>query len=102
MYPQFQGTTSGSSVGTSTSGPPYRVLDLAQVSDGFGGGTPFTDADLATPFALVMGSEAHGVDPQLPIDSWLTIPHVGRAESLNVAMATTVVVFEAARQRGLH
>jgi spermidine synthase len=24
---------------------PYRVLDLAQVSDGFGGGTPFTDAD---------------------------------------------------------
>ncbi len=24
---------------------PYRVLDGAQVSDGFGGGTPFTDAD---------------------------------------------------------
>ncbi|MEO6123363.1 MAG: RNA methyltransferase [Ilumatobacteraceae bacterium] len=65
-------------------------------------GTPFTTVDLASPFALVMGSEAHGVDPQLPIDSWLTIPHVGRAESLNVAMATTVVVFEAARQRGLH
>ena len=26
---------------------PYRVLDLAQVSDGFGGGTPFTDGDSA-------------------------------------------------------
>jgi len=63
-------------------------------------GTSFTDADLVTPFALVMGSEAHGVDVQIPIDSWLTIPHVGRAESLNVAMAATVVVFEAARQRG--
>ncbi len=63
-------------------------------------GTPFAAADLVTPFALVIGSEAHGVDPQFPIDSWLTIPHVGRAESLNVAMATTVVVFEAARQRG--
>lgn len=24
---------------------PYRVLDAAQVSDGFGGGTPFSDAD---------------------------------------------------------
>ena len=24
---------------------PYRVLDLGQVSDGFGGGSPFTDAD---------------------------------------------------------
>ncbi len=26
---------------------PYRVLDAAQVSDSFGGGTPFTDADTA-------------------------------------------------------
>ncbi|CAI9415126.1 spermidine synthase [Nocardioides sp. T2.26MG-1] len=26
---------------------PYRVLDGRQVSDGFGGGTPFTDADTA-------------------------------------------------------
>ena len=26
---------------------PYRVLDARQVSDGFGGGTPFTDADSA-------------------------------------------------------
>ena len=26
---------------------PYRVLDLTQVSDGFGGGTPFTDGDSA-------------------------------------------------------
>jgi tRNA G18 (ribose-2'-O)-methylase SpoU len=29
----------------------------------------------------------------------VTIPHVGRSESLNVAMATTVLVFEVARQR---
>lgn len=62
-------------------------------------GASYTDTDLMAPFALVMGSEAHGVDPQLPIDRWMTIPHRGRAESLNVAMAATVVVFEAARQR---
>ncbi|MEO7398820.1 MAG: TrmH family RNA methyltransferase, partial [Ilumatobacteraceae bacterium] len=77
-----------------------RQLELALVATSSHKGTPFTEADFVTPFALVVGSEAHGVDPQLPIDRWVTIPHVGRAESLNVAMATTVVVFEAARQRG--
>jgi TrmH family RNA methyltransferase len=62
-------------------------------------GVPYTEADLVEPFALVMGSEAQGVAEQIPIDLWLTIPHQGRSESLNVAMATTVVVFEAMRQR---
>jgi TrmH family RNA methyltransferase len=74
-------------------------LRLPLVGTSSHAGQPFTQADLVTPFALIVGSEAAGVDPQLPVDSWLTIPHVGRAESLNVAMATTVVVFEAARQR---
>lgn len=74
-------------------------LGLALVGTSAHTGTSYTEADLTAPFALVMGSEAHGVDEQIPIDSWLTIPHSGRAESLNVAMAATVVVFEAARQR---
>lgn len=76
-----------------------RELELPLVGTSSHTGMPFTQADLVAPFALVMGNEAHGVDAQLPIDRWLTIPHAGRAESLNVAMATTVVVFEAARQR---
>ena len=33
------------------------------------------------------------------IDQWITIPHAGPAESLNVAMAATVLAFEVARQR---
>jgi len=33
------------------------------------------------------------------VDEWVSIPHVGRAESLNVAMAATVLCFEVARQR---
>jgi TrmH family RNA methyltransferase len=77
-----------------------QQLDLPLVGTSSHRGVAYGEADLVAPFALVMGSEAHGVDEQIPIDSWLTIPHVGRAESLNVAMATTVVVFEAARQRG--
>jgi TrmH family RNA methyltransferase len=54
--------------------------------------------------AIVMGSEAAGLpdewsDTDGPIGEWVSIEHVGRSESLNVAMAATVLVFEAARQR---
>jgi RNA methyltransferase, TrmH family len=65
------------------------------------GGTPIDRADLGAPSALVLGNEAHGLDPDWhdAVDEWLTIPMVGRAESLNVAMAGTLLCFEAARQR---
>ncbi len=63
-----------------------------------------TATDLTGRIALVMGNEAAGLpadwsDDVGPIRQWVTIPHVGRSESLNVAMAATVLVFEAARQR---
>jgi TrmH family RNA methyltransferase len=65
------------------------------------GGTPYDRADLTRPSALVLGNEANGLDPVWhdAVDEWLTIPMVGRAESLNVAMAGTLLCFEAARQR---
>lgn len=62
-------------------------------------GTAYSAADFRRPTAIVVGNEAHGLDPDAPVDSWVTIPHAGRAESLNVAMAATVLVFEVARQR---
>ena len=49
--------------------------------------------------ALVFGNEAHGLEENGLIDQWVTIPQSGAAESLNVAMACTVVCFEVARQR---
>jgi TrmH family RNA methyltransferase len=63
-----------------------------------------TAADLTGRLAIVMGNEAAGLpdewdDEVGPIDVWLTIRHRGRSESLNVAMAATVLAFEAARQR---
>jgi TrmH family RNA methyltransferase len=63
-----------------------------------------TAVDFTGRIALVMGNEAAGLpdewtDDVGPIHRWVTIPHVGRSESLNVAMAATVLVFEAARQR---
>jgi len=61
--------------------------------------TPYLDADHTGPTTLVLGNEAHGLPDDAPVDGWLTIPHAGRSESLNVAMAATVLAFEVARQR---
>ena len=51
--------------------------------------------------AVVMGNEAHGLNAAViaRLDGTVTIPMAGVAESLNVAMATSVLCFEAARQR---
>ncbi|PLX41820.1 MAG: hypothetical protein C0608_04305 [Deltaproteobacteria bacterium] len=65
------------------------------------GGTLPEERDLAAPFALVMGQEASGLDPawEALVDGFITIPMEGEVESLNVATATGVILFEAARQR---
>jgi TrmH family RNA methyltransferase len=64
-------------------------------------GTPYHDVDLTAPTAVVLGNEAHGLPPDLDahLDGRVTVPMHGPAESLNVAMAATVVCFESARQR---
>jgi TrmH family RNA methyltransferase len=60
-----------------------------------------TDADLTGPLAIIMGSEQYGLS-----DTWLQaadapvrIPMAGQADSLNVAMAAIITLFEAVRQR---
>jgi TrmH family RNA methyltransferase len=58
--------------------------------------------DLASrppPLALVLGNEAHGLDPDATrlLDGLVAIPRWGRAESLNVAAAAAVAVYAAAR-----
>ena len=63
------------------------------------GSRPFTEASLTGKIAIVVGNEAHGMDDAELVDQWITIPHRGRSESLNVAMAATVVCFEVAHQR---
>ncbi len=64
---------------------------------------PYTEADLTGPLAIVLGSEQYGLDErwQRETDLSIRIPMAGRADSLNVAMAATVVLFEAKRQRRL-
>lgn len=62
-------------------------------------GVPYVSADWGGRIALVAGNEAAGLDDAAPITEWVRIEHRGRSESLNVAMAVTVLCFEAVRQR---
>jgi len=62
---------------------------------------PYTSLDFTGPCAVVLGSEQAGLT-----DLWmneaverLVIPMRGRADSLNLAMSASVLLFEAARQR---
>jgi TrmH family RNA methyltransferase len=64
-------------------------------------GTPYPAVDFTRPTAVVLGSEAHGLPAGLEdrLDGRVTVPMHGPTESLNVAMAATVLCFESARQR---
>ena len=65
------------------------------------GGTPHTEVDFTRATAIVLGNEAHGIDAAVDarLDGHVQIRMAGPAESLNVAMAGTVLCFESARQR---
>lgn len=76
-------------------------LRLGAASDG---DLLLDDAPLtASPLALVLGHETAGLDAlglhTLGLDATVAIPMVAGAESLNVAMAATVLCFETARRR---
>lgn len=64
-------------------------------------GADYASFDLTQPVAFVLGNEANGLPPEVDalLDGHVTIPMAGRAESLNVGMAASVLCFEAARQR---
>jgi 23S rRNA (guanosine2251-2'-O)-methyltransferase len=66
-----------------------------------GAALSFTEVDLARPTALVVGGEAKGLREltRKTCDQLVSIPMLGQVESLNVAVATGILLFEAVRQR---
>ena len=65
------------------------------------GGTPLPAADLRTPCAILLGGEGAGLsgDVMNAADARVTIPMRAGIESLNVAVAAAIVLYEASRQR---
>ena len=63
----------------------------------------YRDADLRGPVVLVIGSEGRGLAPAVRrrCDLLVRIPMRGHVASLNAAVAGSILVFEAASQRGL-
>jgi TrmH family RNA methyltransferase len=61
----------------------------------------YTEADLSGPVAIVVGTEQLGLsdDWMDQADLQVRIPMRGQADSLNVATATTLLLYEALRQR---
>lgn len=57
--------------------------------------------DLTVPVALLMGSEEDGISPEYMkfADHLCKLPIIGKIESLNVSVATSVILYEAIRQR---
>ena len=62
---------------------------------------PAERVNLRTPVAILIGNEGNGLPKELAAqaDGTITIPCPGPVESLNAAMAATVLLYEAARQR---
>ena len=60
-------------------------------------------SDLSGPLAIVMGSEEDGVSSDIirQADELLKIPILGKISSLNVSVASGVLLYEAIRQRSL-
>ena len=75
--------------------PPVTFY-LAQAN----GQQPYDAVDWCAPAALIVGGEANGASATAyQVAQPIAIPMRGEVESLNAAMAGTVILFEAARQR---
>jgi TrmH family RNA methyltransferase len=78
-----------------------RERGLAVLAADPDGRASIYETDLTRPTAILLGNEAHGLPRGAAslADSTVRVPIAGRAESLNLAAAAALVLFEAARQR---
>jgi len=83
--------------------------DIAAACDGLivylaemQGDVTYNRADWSSPWALIVGSEAHGASPEATLlaKKRVYIPMSADAESLNAAVAAGILLFEAHRQGG--
>ncbi len=67
------------------------------------GEVSYAEADFVSPLAIIVGGEASGAGIQAAAiaDARVYIPMPGGSESLNAAVAASLLVFEVVRQRGI-
>jgi TrmH family RNA methyltransferase len=78
-----------------------REQGLRMVATSSHKGTRVDEATLTEPLAIFIGSEGAGLPKELmaEMDEVLAIPHAPQVESLNAAVAASIVLYEAARQK---
>jgi tRNA G18 (ribose-2'-O)-methylase SpoU len=62
------------------------------------GGTPLAAVDLDGPVVFLLGAEREGLPDALRVDARVSIPQAGGAESLNVALAGAIALYERLRR----
>jgi RNA methyltransferase, TrmH family len=79
----------------------FRASKVTTYATALREANPIEKANLAGAVAVLIGNEGNGVADDLiaKADAKITIPCPGPVESLNAAMAATVLLYEAARQR---
>ena len=77
-----------------------RIRGLLPVCADIHGGRTYTEFDWKKPRLLIFGSEAHGLSAteRSGIDESVRIPMESGTESLNLAIASGIILFEARRQ----
>ena len=67
-------------------------------------GVPINEADLTGPLAILIGSEGAGISKDYTglADEYIKVPQSPKVESLNAAIAASVILYEAQRQRNSH
>jgi TrmH family RNA methyltransferase len=80
-----------------------RAAGLQVLGTTVDGETSLDDADLAAPTAWLFGPESHGLPTDIAgaADHLVRIPMAGGAESLNVAAAAAICLYQSARTLGV-
>ncbi|MBZ5686119.1 MAG: RNA methyltransferase [Acidobacteriia bacterium] len=80
----------------------FRAQQVRMIATSSHKGTPLDQARLTGPSAVFIGSEGSGLPRNLmaQVDELVAIPHSPQVESLNAGVAGSIVLYEAARQRG--
>jgi 23S rRNA (guanosine2251-2'-O)-methyltransferase len=79
----------------------FRERGITVYAAEAGGQMLYWEADMTVPLTIVIGSEGEGIKRTVKsyADSVITIPIRGKINSLNVSVATGILLYEVLRQR---